>query len=78
MSGTSVITKTTAEQMVKLFLRHGAELDALVADLQKQITGEEYKQARFLIGMVMGELYLQGMHPLFVAYPELKPPAMRD
>ena len=77
MSGTSVIARSTAEKMATLFLRHGAELDALVADLQTQIAGEEYRQARLLIGTVMGELYLQGLYPLFVIHPELKPPELR-
>ena len=77
MSGTSVISSITAEKIIAVLLRQGAESNALVASLQSDISGEEYKQARHLIGTIMGELYLQGLHPLFVAHPELKPNGLR-
>jgi hypothetical protein len=77
MSWTSVISEETAQKLISLHLRHTAELDALVADLQTVIDGEEYSAARRHIGAIMGEIFLQGLRPLFVRYPDLRPPAWR-
>jgi hypothetical protein len=77
MSWTSVISEETAQKLISLHLRHSAELDALVADLQAITDGEEYKVARHHIASIMVEIFDQGLRPLFARYPDLRPPAWR-
>jgi hypothetical protein len=76
MPSVDAISKATAEKVIALLLRQSAELNELVAELQGETVGEEYRQARLVIGMIVGEICLQGLHPLFVSHPELTPPEL--
>ena len=73
MSGRSMISIDTAGRITSILLKHSAELDALVADLQATVPKSECDQARLIIGKIMGEFYLQALQPLFADHPELKP-----
>ena len=77
MSGRGLISIDTASRISALLLKQSGELDALVGDLKMSLPEKEFHEARLLIGRVMGEMYLQGLYPLFEAHPGVKPSGLR-
>jgi len=73
MSGKSLISETTAKQIIDMLVRHAIECHQLAAHLHTQTSPEEFRQYGPLIGTVMSALYDEGMVPLFKLYPHLKP-----
>lgn len=63
----------TAKVLSELYLRHAREQDRLLEEIQKEFAVDDFKQARALVGKVMGAIYLDALQPLFVQHPSLRP-----
>ena len=66
-------SKETAEEINKLMLEYGAKLDASVERVQKTCSDAEFKSYRKAVGIIMGEMLLNVMNPLYDKHPYLKP-----
>ena len=73
MADTSLISESSAKQIVELLLRHSGECHDLAAHLHIQTSLEAFRQYGPIIGAVMAGLNDEGLKPLFALYPHLKP-----
>ena len=73
MLGKSLISESTARQIIDLLLRQSGESQDLAAHLYTQTSGEEFRECGPLIAAVTYALYEEGLKPLFKLYPHLKP-----
>jgi hypothetical protein len=62
-----------AETVSVLMLEISAKLSASVADVQAHCPEGELTDYRRAVAVVMGELLIGIMSPLYVAHPDLKP-----
>ena len=73
MSGKSLISESTAKQIIEMLLRQTGECHDLASFLYTQTSREEFREYGPIIGTVMVALHEEGMMPLFKLYPNLKP-----
>ena len=73
MPDTSLISESSARQIIELLLRHSGECHDLAARLHRQTSLEASRQYGPIIGAVMAGLYDEGLKPPFSLYPHLKP-----
>lgn len=67
------MNRPTAETVSSLMLRIAAELNASVEIVQSGSSEEEFNRYRRAIGVMMGEMLLEIMNPLYAEHPDLKP-----
>ncbi len=63
----------TAKALTDLLLRHGAEQNEILRQVQREEPQDEFLRVRSMIGKTMGALYLDALHPIFEEHPALKP-----
>jgi len=64
---------TEAKELVHLFARIGAHLDQSVAFVESCDDEANFLEYRAFVGKLMGDLFLDGMQPLYNRFPELLP-----
>ena len=69
--------RAVAEQVSRLMLNLGRELNDSVKLVQDSCSPEELNAYRSAVGKVMGEVLLAVLNPLYAAHPELKPKELR-
>ena len=75
MSGKSIALNVAASSTIaQTLVRHSAELDEMLGQLQPGLNVAEFHVARTIVGKIMGEIYLAALYPIFETYPDLKPP----
>jgi len=62
-----------AKELVHLFARIGAHLDQSVAFVEGCDDQARFLEYRTFVGKLMGDLFLDGMQPLYHRFPELLP-----
>jgi hypothetical protein len=77
MSGQSLITEAVGRKITAMLLRQAAELNALLVELQSDLSGDEFKATKAVVGAVMLEIYKEGLDPLFKILPHLKPDGLK-
>lgn len=68
-----ITNESTAAQIRLLILDIGRRLDESVAQVQHSCPPDEFQRYRRAVGIVMGEILLQVMNPLYAQHPEIKP-----
>ena len=67
------MTSEEARELLHLLARIGGYLNQSTAFVQDHDSDEEFQRYRTLAGHLMGDLYSDGMEPLFRRFPELRP-----
>jgi hypothetical protein len=65
--------KDVAELLSTTMLRHGAEIDQLLLNIQPKCTREQFDVIKLMMGKVMGSIYLDCLYVVFSEHPDLKP-----
>lgn len=77
-TGISMVNdKDTAILISDLMLRFGKELDESVAVVQSRCDEDEFKVYREAVGLIMGEMLIKIMNPLYEKHPEIKPKGLK-
>ena len=71
-----IMSREAAKLLLDVTLRHGAEQDAVLADIEKLCAKDEFDRYKRMIGQSMGTMLLDIINPIVGRYPELKPPEM--
>ena len=66
------MTRETARQLLELYFRHGKEQDAFLQKLSVK-SDSNFAQVRAMIGKTMGSMYVDAIHPILSAHPDLTP-----
>ncbi len=69
-----LLSEATARAIADMLVRHAAELNGLLVNLQGGLPHSEFDAARCMVGRVMGENHVAALHPLVEPHPHLKPP----
>ncbi|EDG7101237.1 hypothetical protein B8Y94_07065 [Salmonella enterica] len=69
--------KDTAILISNLMLRFGKELDESVAVVQSRCDEDEFNVYREAVGLIMGEMLIKIMNPLYEKHPEIKPKGLK-
>jgi hypothetical protein len=67
------MSREAAKKIIDLMIRHGAEQNAVLAEIQSICTDDEFCRYRQLIGQSMGCMLLEVINPIVEMYPDLKP-----
>jgi hypothetical protein len=70
------MSRQAAKLLLVVILRHEAEQDAVLADIEKLCAKDEFDRYKRMIGKPMGTMLLEIINPIVGKYPELKPPEM--
>lgn len=55
-------------------LKAGADLDYALGMIWGDLAHDEKKRCRSALGMIMGEIFIEGLDPIERKHPSLKPP----
>ena len=67
------MSREAAKKIVDMMTRHGAEQNAVLAEVQSICTEDEFCKYRQMIGQAMGCMLLDVINPIVEMYPDLKP-----
>jgi hypothetical protein len=67
------MSRSAAKRIMDLMVKHGAEQDAVLAEVQPLCTETEFEAYKQMIGRSMGAMLLDVMNPIIERYPDLKP-----
>jgi hypothetical protein len=70
------MSREAANKIVSLILRHGAEQDQVLIDIQPICSPDEFEMYKQMIGRSMGGMLLDVLNPIFEKHPDLKPPQL--
>jgi hypothetical protein len=62
-----------AVKLSKTLLHCGAEINESIRFVQSNCTDQEFKAYRKAMGKIMGEIYDEGLKPIYNKHPDLKP-----
>ena len=65
--------RDTARALAELLLRHSAEQNQFLEELQRNGSPDEFLHVRDMVGKTMGAIYLDALHPIFEEHSVLKP-----
>jgi len=71
------MSRDAAKIIMDVAIKHAAEQDAALAQIQSLCTEDEFKEYRGMIGRSMGAVLFEIIFPIVAKYPELKPPQMK-
>ena len=69
--------KQIAESINNLMLAWGKDLDASLADMQTRCSHAEFIAYRKAVGVLMADMLLEVMNPLYELHPDIKPEQLR-
>jgi len=67
------MSREAAKKIVDLMIKHGAEQNALLAEIQSICSNEEFQKYRRMIAQSMGSILLDVINPIVEMHPDLKP-----
>jgi hypothetical protein len=70
------MSQKCAKKILDVVLRHAAEQDAALVEIEGMCTPEEFDQYKKMVGKSMGTMLLYVINPIIAIYPDLKPPEM--
>jgi len=70
------MSREAAKKLLSIVLRHAAEQDAALVELQTICSEDEFNQYKKMIGKSMGAMLLEIINPIVAKYPDLKPPEL--
>ena len=69
----SEMSREAAKKIVDLMIKHGAEQNALLAEIEPICSDDEFQNYKRMIGQSMGSLLLDVINPIAELHPDLKP-----
>ena len=69
--------KEIAKDVSDLMLEIGSKLNGSVAKVQQHCTQDETDRYRKIVGVLMGEMLLEVMNPIYRDHPDLKPSGLK-
>src|SRR5262249_37659676 len=67
------MSREAAKKIVALMIKHGAEQNAVLAEIQSICADDEFQKYKRMIGQSMGCMLLDVINPIVELYPDLKP-----
>jgi hypothetical protein len=67
------MSREAAKKIVDLMIKHGAEQNALLAEIQPICSDDEFHKYKRMIGQSMGSILLDVINPIVELHPDLKP-----
>jgi len=67
------MSREAAKKIVDLMIKHGAEQNALLSEIQSICSNEEFQKYKRIIARSVGSILLDVINPIVGLYPELKP-----
>ncbi len=67
------MSREAAKRIIDLMIKHGAEQDAVLAEVQSICADDEFRKYKQMIGRSMGSMLLDVINPIVALYPDLKP-----
>jgi hypothetical protein len=67
------MSREAAKKIIDLMVKHGAEQDAVLAEIRSLCADDEFQRYKRMIGRSMGSMLLDVVNPIVVLYPDLKP-----
>jgi hypothetical protein len=67
------MSREAAKKIIDLMIKHGAEQNAVLAEIQSICTDHEFHNYRRMVGQSMGCMLLDVINPIVEMYPDLKP-----
>jgi len=65
--------KDIACEINELMLEYSKKIDATIAQVQSSCSNEEFEKYRKASGVVLGNILLEIMNPIYKEHPDLKP-----
>jgi hypothetical protein len=72
------MSREAAKIIIALVLRHSAEQNQALFDIEQACSPEEFRQYKQMIGASMGSMLLDVINPIVAKYPELRPPQLEE
>jgi hypothetical protein len=77
--GFSMISdRSTADKINTLMHEFSARLDTSLLEVMDSCPDSEFKEYRFAIGKIMGDMLLDVMNPIYKQHPSLKPKELQQ
>ena len=67
------MSREAAKKIVDLMIKHGAEQNAILAEIRSICPDHEFQKYKRMIGRSMGCMLLDVINPIVELYPDLKP-----
>ncbi|MGA7490750.1 MAG: hypothetical protein WBW74_27835 [Xanthobacteraceae bacterium] len=67
------MSREAAKKIIDLMVKHGAEQNAVLAEIRSVCTDDEFQRYKRMIGQSMGCMLLDVINPIVELYPDLKP-----
>ncbi|HIF24829.1 MAG TPA: hypothetical protein EYG18_03680 [Micavibrio sp.] len=65
--------KEVARHVSEVLLRCGAEINNSIRHVKENCSDEELEMYKQAMGVVMGEILLKGLNPIYSQHPDIKP-----
>ena len=65
--------KDIAREINELMLEYSKKIDTTIAQVQSSCSNEEFEKYRKASGVVLGNILLEIMNPIYKEHPDLKP-----
>lgn len=69
--------RNLASEVSAVMLEYGARLNGLVAQALTTCPDPEFQKFRRAVGVVMGDMLLEIMNPLYARHPDIKPEQLK-
>ena len=70
------MAREAARKIIDLIVKHGAEQNAILAEVRSMCQEDEFQKYKQMIAQSMGSMLLDVINPLVELYPDLKPPEL--
>jgi hypothetical protein len=70
------MSREAAKVVLDVVLKHAAEQDATLVDIERLCSQDEFAQYKKMIGKSMGAMLIDVINPIVAKYPDLKPPQL--
>jgi hypothetical protein len=67
------MSREAAKKIIDLMVEHGAEQNAILAEVRSVCADDEFQRYKRMIGQSMGCMLLDVINPIVELYPDLKP-----
>jgi hypothetical protein len=67
------MSREAAKKIVDLMVKHGAEQNVILAEIQSTCADDEFQTYKRMIGQSVGCMLLDVINPIVGLYPDLKP-----
>jgi hypothetical protein len=70
------MSREAARKIIDLMIKHGAEQNAVLTEVQSMCAEDEFRKYKHMIGQSMGSMLLDVIDPIVELYPDLRPPPL--